>query len=235
MNGMAYRSDSIGAQTAPLSGVVVLVVDDQPSTRVLIKDVLYASGAAQVHSAANGAEAIAMLRSCKPDLLVLDWRMPELDGLAVTQLIRQAVTHPDRRISDPKVPIVVVSGHTGAQAVEAFRRAGVNEVVAKPFTIAALLDHLMEALNNPRAFVVSNDFVGPDRRRRQGGAADKRRADDGVEILDFGGSGPGASRLSVLNLLQIELGAMEQGIDTKPISPSQIAPSLLPEHAKSRV
>src|SRR5260221_14383651 len=115
---MVSRSKSVRLGDGPLAGVRVLVVDDHSFTIGLIKDVLYASGAESVHSALDGAEAIAMLRPRNPQLVVTDWRMPGMDGLAFTKMVRQAKLQADPLIPDPQVPIVLLSAHASARAVE---------------------------------------------------------------------------------------------------------------------
>jgi CheY-like chemotaxis protein len=190
--------------TEPLAGARVLVVDDHSFTIGLIKDVLYASGAAEVSSALDGAEAIAMLRACQPHLVVTDWRMPGLDGLALTEIVRRAAVTPDPRIPDPQVPIVLLSAHASARAVETARRAGVNEVVVKPFTVATLLQRLVTSMTQPRGFVVSDGYVGPDRRRRDSAGEAGRRASDRVKAVEtmLGDS-------SMLVRLQTELDSLQ--------------------------
>jgi CheY-like chemotaxis protein len=185
---MPSRSRSARKPAAEfLAGARVLLVDDHAFTINLIKDVIYASGAAQVFAARDGAEAITLLASCQPHLVVTDWRMPGMDGLAFAEIVRRAALRPDPRIPDPQVPIVLLSAHTSAKAVETARRAGVNEVVVKPFTVAALLKRLVAAATRPREFVVSEAYVGPDRRRRQGVNAGRRAGDaaqDSVVLMD---------------------------------------------------
>jgi CheY-like chemotaxis protein len=164
---MVSRSKTARTVDGPLAGARVLVVDDHSFTIGLIKDVLYASGAHSVHSALDGAEAIVMLRLCQPHLVVTDWRMPGMDGLAFTEIVRRAQLKPDPRIPDPQVPIVLLSAHASTATVEMARRVGVSEVVGKPFTIAALLERIVAAATRPRDFVACEAYVGPDRRRRQ--------------------------------------------------------------------
>jgi CheY-like chemotaxis protein len=189
-----------------LAGARVLVVDDHSFTIGLLKDVLYACGATSVHSARDGAEAIEMLRVCHPQLVVTDWRMPVLDGMAFTEAVRRAAINGDRRIPDPEVPIVLLSAHASVKTVEQARRAGVNEVVVKPFTIAGLVQRLKAAMRNPREFVVSEAYVGPDRRRRTGGAGARRRA---VDVAPEATAPPVAS--SPFKRLKKEIDGVEQG------------------------
>jgi CheY-like chemotaxis protein len=191
----------------PLTGMRVLVVDDHAFTTNLVKDLLYASGANFVQTARSGADALAVLRGCDPHLIITDWRMPEIDGLDFTRIVRRAFREPDARVVNAQVPIVLLSAHTSVQAVEEARKAGVTEVVAKPFSVHALLLRLASATGQPRDFVAVDDYVGPDRRRRPDGKAGRaRRSSDHAD-----GCGPEEEDLaSTLKRLQRELTAMEQ-------------------------
>ena len=107
--------------------------------------------------------------------------MPVMGGLELTRSIRRAAVHPDRRVPNPQVPVVIITGHRSEADVQQARRAGVNEFVIKPFTPAGLLSRIQLVLMRPRPFVVSEDYIGPDRRRlnagrgvRTGGRADGR-------------------------------------------------------------
>jgi CheY-like chemotaxis protein len=207
---MALSSNSAPPDAAPLANARILVVDDHAFTSGLVKDVLYANGAASVLSARDGAEALALLRTFNPDLVVTDWRMPGMDGLAFTRTVRRAELQADERIGNPQVPIILLSAHTSAEAVERARQAGVNEVVVKPFSIHTLVERLVATAANPRAFVVSDAYLGPDRRRRQlFDEGPRRRAGDrdvGAEIT---------RRLtatsSLLKVLQKELDETQRG------------------------
>jgi CheY-like chemotaxis protein len=151
------------------------VVDDHPFSVGLIKDVLIAAGAAAVMTAADGERALRLLNVFNPDVVLTDWKMPGMDGLTFTQTIRQAGRTPDARVANPRIPIVLLSGHTSVGAVRQARLAGVDEVTAKPFSTTALIERLVAALTNPRAFVVAEAYIGPDRRRRKEDDAPKRR------------------------------------------------------------
>jgi CheY-like chemotaxis protein len=202
-----YAASTAERNTLPLTGMRVLVVDDHAFTTNLIKDLVYAAGATFVQTARSGADALALLRGCDPHLIITDWRMPEIDGLDFTRIVRRAFLEPDPRIGNAQVPIVLLSAHTSAQAVEEARKAGVTEVVAKPFSVQALLLRLASATDKPRDFVAAGDYVGPDRRRRPAGKAGKaRRASDHAD-----GCAPQEEDLaSTLKRLQRELTAMER-------------------------
>jgi CheY-like chemotaxis protein len=203
---MVAKSKPAAEARLPLEGLRVLVVDDHSFTISLVKDVLYASGAQSVSTARDGAEALAMLRGCQPQLVVTDWRMPGLDGLAFTRTVRQAAVKADTRVPDPEIPIVLLSAHASALTVEAARRAGVSEVVVKPFPIAVLLQRIMAAIATPRPFVVAEAYVGPDRRRIRGGGDGFNRRSTDSDITTRNASDDVDS---VLRRLQDELDGVE--------------------------
>ena len=170
---------------ADLSRLTVGVVDDNATTARLVSDVLRASGVGMIHQAASGAEALEHLARWRPDILFLDWQMPVMDGLELTRLIRRAAVAPDPAIPDPQTPIIMLTGRRTAKDVDSARRAGVNEFVAKPFTPGALLSRIESVLRQPRNFVVGDEYVGPDRRRRRWAdyVGPMRRAVDPSEVI----------------------------------------------------
>jgi CheY-like chemotaxis protein len=187
-----------------LAGARVLVVDDHPFTGALVRDLLYVAGADSVTPARDGEEALSALRYCQPHLVITDWRMPAMDGLTFTRIVRRGAVKPDKRIPNGQVPIILLSAHASARAVETARQAGVTEVLAKPFTTAALIQRIVAAMADPRAFVVAGDYVGPDRRRRDAGGRKARRASDPPPTAADG------EDHSVLSELQQQLDAFEQ-------------------------
>jgi CheY-like chemotaxis protein len=177
---------------ANLKGLRILVVDDNVTTVRLVADVLRASGVGQVHTACSGLEALELLRSIQPHIIFVDWEMPAMDGLAFTRRVRHAAVDPDPAVPDPMVPIIVLTGRKRVKDVQMARLAGMNEFVGKPFTPAALLGRIHAVIAQPREFVSSSRYVGPDRRRKvvvdYGGplrrSRDPRDVVDGMELDD---------------------------------------------------
>jgi CheY-like chemotaxis protein len=196
------------ASVAPedLSGLKVLVVDDHLNTQRMIGDVLKAAGVGQVIGARDGFEARDALRLANPDIIFTDARMPGMDGLELTRLIRRAAVKPDPRVPDPQVPIVMVSGLRTEREVEIARRAGINEFVVKPFTPAALISRIQLVQTRPRPFIISEGYLGPDRRRRLelSYSGPLRRDGEAVEMVDT------ADRESTRDTIGVELEAMRR-------------------------
>ena len=169
-----------------LARLKVLVVDDHALTVRLIGDVLRAAGVGQVETASDGLRAREALRLWDPSIVFTDWHMPLMDGLELTRSIRRAALTKDKMVPNPQVPIVMLTASRQHREVEVARRAGVNEFVIKPFTPAALVSRIQLVLTRPRPFVVSEKYVGPDRRRRAelSYSGPMRRAIDPAEVVD---------------------------------------------------
>jgi CheY-like chemotaxis protein len=110
----------------------LLIVDDVPQNRVMLMDLLQALGFLMA-SAGNGLECLAMLDSFKPDLIVMDVMMPEMDGNTATRRIR-------RLPQWCKIPIIAVTASASHEDELKCREAGVDAFLAKPVDHDVLLD-----------------------------------------------------------------------------------------------
>jgi CheY-like chemotaxis protein len=194
-----------------LASLKVLVVDDNANVQRLIADVLHAGGVGQVETAEDGVRARAMLARWDPDIVFSDWTMPLMGGLELTRSIRRAAVHPDRRIPNPQVPVIIVTGRRSAADVEMARTAGVNEFVIKPFTPAALLSRIQLVLMKPRSFIISEAYIGPDRRRRVelSYSGPLRRMSDPEEVVDA------IERTATRETISVELDALRSLITAR--------------------
>ena len=138
----------------------VLVVDDNQHMRKLVTAILQAFGVTNITEASNGARALQAM-SGNPDVVVLDWMMEELNGIEFTMIVRTSPTSPN-----PYVPIIMLTGHTSAECVQQARDIGVNEFLAKPVSVKAMLARLTAVIEFPRPFVRTSVYFGPCRRRR---------------------------------------------------------------------
>lgn len=138
----------------------VLVADDHQLTRDMIGRVLSALDCKRVRYAADGAEAFLQIIDAPPDLAIVDYHMP-LDGIALLHKVRRAANSPDQTL-----PVIVMTSLTDRKRIEALRDAGANEIIAKPFTPAAVLSRMAAVIDSPRPFVAASHFIGPCRRRR---------------------------------------------------------------------
>lgn len=153
---------------ARLAKVHALVVDDDVEILQLLRGLLIKLGFEHITTATDGSDAIAMLKNKKlmrdreVDLLITDWNMTPLSGLELMKFVRTNKDSPN-----PYMPIVMLSGRGGWADVERARDAGFSEYLIKPFSAKALCDRIMLCVENPRAFVSTDDYKGPSRRRKE--------------------------------------------------------------------
>jgi two-component system, chemotaxis family, chemotaxis protein CheY len=145
---------------AGLSGLHVLVIDDNPHMRSIVVAILRGAGFAHVKEASDGAQALDEMRMGIPDIIIVDLNMDPIDGLEFTKMMRTADDSPS-----PFVPIIMMTGHTERSKVVAARDAGINELVAKPISAKTLLERIVAVIDRPRAFVKAPLYTGPCRRR----------------------------------------------------------------------
>lgn len=139
-----------------------LVVEDNAHMRMLLRSLLMALGVGKVFESTDGSSGFVELRERKPDFVLTDLSMKPVDGIEFTRKVRLGKDSPN-----PYVPIIMVTGHTERQRVEAARDAGVTEFLAKPITTQSLLLRLVEIVERPRPFVRCENYFGPDRRRHK--------------------------------------------------------------------
>ncbi len=113
----------------------ILVVDDFPTMRRIVRTLLKELGFANVDEAEDGNEALSKLRSGSFELVVSDWNMPNLDGLEMLKQIRadDALKH---------LPVLMVTAEAKKENIIAAAQAGASGYVVKPFTAATLEEKL---------------------------------------------------------------------------------------------
>ncbi len=116
----------------------VLIADDDGLTLMLLRRILLSFGHEVVAVAGDGAEAVRLAGETNPDLLILDIRMPILDGLEAARQIR----------SQRPVPIIILSAHTESGLGSEAAGAGAHAYLVKPFTAEQLKPAIELALAN---------------------------------------------------------------------------------------
>jgi len=114
----------------------VLTVEDDPIVRADLRLILEDHGFDVCADARNGVEAVELAREHRPDLILIDLNLPELDGVEATRRI----------LEEREVPIVALTGYVAGDSIERAVEAGAVDHVTKPFTEAALVDTLREVL-----------------------------------------------------------------------------------------
>jgi CheY-like chemotaxis protein len=139
-NCMALRGVTREVQKK-IDDLKVLIIDDQPEVRALIRDVLAEAGASRTFEATNGKEALQFIDADfeSINLIICDWNMPSMNGLDFLKQIRSVF---------PDIPFIMVTGKSDKNSVIEAKVAGVSAFIRKPFS--------PEQLESKLRFFVSN-------------------------------------------------------------------------------
>ena len=110
----------------------ILVVDDDADIRAVLS-MRFNSAGYNVLEAGDGYEAIKISMEKKPDLIILDIMMPEMDGMSASQYLKEDPT-------TKNIPIIFLTGLQDKKAEQAFPGAGENIIIAKPYDAKELLE-----------------------------------------------------------------------------------------------
>ena len=138
----------------------VLVVDDNQFMRQVVRGLLGTVGVRKMSEAADGIAAIEAIRENRPDVVILDWEMPLLNGPELVRIVRSPGVFPV-----PDVPIIMLTGHLERWRVIEAAKLGVNEFLCKPVSAKSLHDRLISILLKPREIVRVGDYYGPAPRK----------------------------------------------------------------------
>ena len=117
----------------------ILVIDDEVGIRNLLDTLLRRKGY-DVVLADNGQKGLAVFRRERPDVVVLDLKMPGMDGFTVLQQVRSL---------NPQQPVIILTGAGTPEIEQQVRALGVTEFVEKEFSLHLLGDSLKRLLNDP--------------------------------------------------------------------------------------
>ena len=162
----------------------VLIIEDNQHFRLLIRTVLQTLGIDDVLEAKDGGDALRQLRHYRADFIIADWKMEPMDGICFAHKLRRGADSPN-----PFLPIIMVTGYSEAALVAEARDAGVNEFLIKPISAKSLVGRITSVVSAPRPFVRSEDYFGPDRRRRLLPFVGKDRRQAPCEFFDCDDSG----------------------------------------------
>ena len=120
----------------------IMLVDDSRTMRNMQKNVLALLGHKEIVEAADGEEALKVAEAESPELILLDWNMPKMDGLTFLK---------NYRLKDKTTPIIMVTTEAEKSRVIEAIKAGVNNYVIKPFTPDVLQTRIAETLEKKAA------------------------------------------------------------------------------------
>ena len=115
----------------------ILLVDDSRTIRNIQKNTLASMGHTDILEAADGLLALEVLSKVTPDLTLVDWNMPNMDGITLVKKIRE---------TDKRIPIMMCTTEAEKSRVIEAIKAGVNNYVVKPFTADTLSEKIDQTL-----------------------------------------------------------------------------------------
>ncbi len=163
---------------------------------MLIHSMLRGFGSNRVLEVRNSVSVFQALIGQKIDILICDARLPPHGGLPLTSAIRGKTDNEHRTI-----PILIMASDSRESTIKHARDAGANMVIAKPISPANLYDRLSWVAFNPRKFVDTATYFGPDRRFKIEGypkGVGRRRGDKAIEVAEE--SGPALAQNDIDNL-----------------------------------
>src|SRR5215831_18339096 len=143
-----------------IQSLAVLIVEDNQYMRKVIRNILVNIGVKNVHEAVDGVSGLEAIRMFAPNLVILDWEMPLLNGAELVRIVRSPGVFPV-----PDIPIIMLTGHVQRWRVVEAANLGVNEFLKKPVSGKALLDRIVAILTKPRPMVRLGDYYGPEPRK----------------------------------------------------------------------
>ena len=137
---IAFMKDNgIPVDTLDSGKQKILVVDDDPEIVELFVDVLERDGRFEIKSASTGYDAGIITQEFLPDLIILDYMLPDINGNVVCRTIRSNPTFENTKI-------IIVSGVVNQDEINDLLKAGADEFVKKPFNIEKLIERIGELL-----------------------------------------------------------------------------------------
>ncbi len=115
----------------------ILLVDDSRTIRNIQKNVLKQLNHTDVMEAEDGVQALAQIKENMPDLMLIDWNMPNMDGITLVRKVRE---------TNKDVPIIMCTTEAEKSRVLEAIKAGVNNYIVKPFTVESLGEKIEQTM-----------------------------------------------------------------------------------------
>lgn len=165
--------------------VHVFLIDREHNTRRLLRGILIRMGIEKVSEFTNTAEAQSALAVSMPDLLITDVE-PEWEGFRLIHALRHAI-----HATNPFIVTIATTWQPTSQFMMRFTGSGADDIIVKPFSTKQVQDRVLHLIEQRKPFVVTSDYIGPDRRRSP-------REGQQIPLTDV----PNTLRLKALGMLE---------------------------------
>ena len=143
-----------------LSNLRFLVVDDHAQIRSLVRTILFALGGRNILDASDGGEGLKAAAESEPDIVITDWAMEPMSGVEMVKTMRRSNNDKLKYM-----PIIMLTAFSERGRIVSARDAGINEYLLKPVSPRSLYSRVRAIIEQPRRFVRTKSYFGPDRRR----------------------------------------------------------------------
>jgi len=127
--------------------IKVLIVDDDAEIVELMVDVLNRDGRFELSTASSGYDAGLQTQQFRPDVIILDYMLPDVNGNVVCKTIKSNTDFED-------IKIIIVSGVANPEEIQELLNAGATEFIKKPFNIVELVDRILQVVDKEYATAV---------------------------------------------------------------------------------
>ena len=134
---LTVGAGSLDAPDQPAAPCRILVVDDDPTVAATLREGLAKLPNCHAITAANGEQALACLKQARFDLLISDYCMPVMDGIALTTIVRQVYPH---------FPVVMITGHGEMLDKTTIDKLSIHAVLNKPVKLQTIREVTLAAL-----------------------------------------------------------------------------------------
>jgi two-component system, chemotaxis family, chemotaxis protein CheY len=151
------------------SSMSFLLIDDQPYSRRIVRSMLIAFGCREIYETVNGAEALELVRTVRPNIIITDLVMPVISGLRFVNTLKTLST------SAHNIPIIVLSGYLTRSATLTVRNSGADEFLVKPVSPKALYQRIAHiVLRGDRA----HQAIGVPRNQKRRVESQRKKIDE---------------------------------------------------------
>src|SRR5580704_14779987 len=135
--------------TSPFDAITgsirVLIAEDNQYLRKLIRNLLVNVGIKRIDEAVDGLAGFEAIKTLDPDVVILDWDLPLLNGAELVRIVRTP-----GMLTKPGVPIIMFGASAERWRIAEAKRVGVNAYVTMPISAKALLDRIVSVVTKPR-------------------------------------------------------------------------------------
>lgn len=142
------------------ANVAVGIADPDKHVAQLVRNLMSTLGSNKTFIVRDGQEMVDLVREERIDMVITEWDMNRMSGIELTRYLRRSLDSPNRMM-----PIIMLTSRNDSSEIRTARDAGISEYLTKPFSAKTLMDRVYAVVEDPRALILSQNFVGPDRRR----------------------------------------------------------------------